>query len=119
RSSRWGTAVRQSWAICHTCCLLSLPPKLLQQRLRLLEVSSVKALGEPPVDGCQQLVGLGTFALLLPQPAQRVFENSSCKPVTARCTTIPPCYGPTLSLLCDCWVPIHPSVCQRPPTRIS
>src|SRR5262245_50282007 len=29
-----------------------------------------KALGEPAVDGCQQLVGLGTFTLLLQQPTQ-------------------------------------------------
>src|SRR5262245_56553498 len=42
----------------------------VQQCLRLLQISGVKALGEPAVDGCQQLVGLGTFALLLPQPAQ-------------------------------------------------
>jgi hypothetical protein len=52
-------------------------------------------------------------------PPQSVFENSSCKPVTARCTTIPPCYGPTLPLLCDRLVPIPPSARQRPPTRIS
>jgi hypothetical protein len=49
---------------------------------------------------------------------ERVFENSSCKPVTARYTTISPCDGPTLSLRCDRWVPIHLSVCQRPPTSL-
>jgi hypothetical protein len=42
----------------------------LQQCLRLLQVSGVKALGEPAVDRREQLVGLTAFALLLPQPAQ-------------------------------------------------
>ncbi len=37
------------------------------------------------------------LALALGQTPKSVFENSSCKPVIARCTTIPPCYGPTLS----------------------
>jgi integrase len=32
---------------------------------------------------------------------------------------ISPCYGPTHPLLCDCLVSIHPSACQRQPTRIS
>ena len=41
-----------------------------QQRLGLLQVGSVKPLGEPAVDGCQQRVGLGTPALALPQAAQ-------------------------------------------------
>jgi hypothetical protein len=49
---------------------LTISPQLLQQRLGLLEVSGGKALGEPAVDGCQQLVGLGPLALLLPQAAQ-------------------------------------------------
>ena len=44
--------------------------QLLQQRLRVLEVGGVKALGEPAVDRRQQLLGLRPFALLLPQPAQ-------------------------------------------------
>ena len=42
----------------------------LQQRLGLPEVSGVKALGEPAVDGSQQFAGFGTLALLLPQAAQ-------------------------------------------------
>jgi hypothetical protein len=33
-------------------------------------VAGVKALGEPAADQCQQLPGLGAFALLLPQAAQ-------------------------------------------------
>ena len=49
-------------------------PMLLRQRLQqgfgLLEVSGVKALGEPAVDRRQQLVGLGALALLLPQAGQ-------------------------------------------------
>ena len=39
----------------------------LLQRFRLLQVSRVKALGEPVVDLCQQLVGCLPLALLLPQ----------------------------------------------------
>jgi len=42
----------------------------VQQRLRLLQVRGVKALGEPGVDRRQQRVGLGALALLLPQAAQ-------------------------------------------------
>ena len=38
----------------------------LLQRFRLLQVSRVKALGEPVVDLCQQLVGCLPLALLLP-----------------------------------------------------
>src|SRR5947209_1111282 len=46
-------------------------PQFLQQCLGLLQVSRVKALGEPAVDRCQQRVGLSPLALLLPQAAQR------------------------------------------------
>ena len=42
----------------------------IQQCLRLLQISRVKALGEPAVDGCQQRVGFGALALLLPQARQ-------------------------------------------------
>jgi hypothetical protein len=42
----------------------------VEQRLGLLEVGGVKALGEPAVDGRQQLMGLGALALLLPQARQ-------------------------------------------------
>ena len=42
----------------------------VQQRLGLLEVGGVKTLGEPVVDGRQEVVGLGTLALLLPQAAE-------------------------------------------------
>jgi hypothetical protein len=44
--------------------------EFLQQHLGLLEVSRVKALGEPAVDRRQQLVGCCALALALPQPAQ-------------------------------------------------
>ena len=42
----------------------------VQQCLRLLQVSGVKALGEPAVDRCEQLAGLGTLVLLLPQAGE-------------------------------------------------
>src|SRR5712692_4272770 len=49
------------------CCTLC---QLLQQCSGLLEVGSVKALGEPAVDGLQQLSGCFTLALVLQQAAQ-------------------------------------------------
>jgi hypothetical protein len=42
----------------------------VQQRLRLLQVRGVKALGEPAVDWCQEAMGFLTFALLLPESSQ-------------------------------------------------
>ena len=42
--------------------------QLLKQRLRLDEIARVEALGEPAVDGRQQLAGLGGTALLAQQP---------------------------------------------------
>jgi CBS-domain-containing membrane protein len=42
----------------------------LQQGLGLLQVSRVKALGEPAVDRRQQLVGISTLALLLPEATE-------------------------------------------------
>jgi hypothetical protein len=44
--------------------------QLFEQRLGLLQVGGVKALGEPAVDWGQQLARLITLALLLPQVAQ-------------------------------------------------
>ena len=44
--------------------------QLFEQRLGLLEIGGVKALGKPPVDGCQELVGLNALALLLPQATE-------------------------------------------------
>ena len=41
--------------------------EFLQQRLSLLEVGRVEALGEPAIDLRQQLAGLSALALALPQ----------------------------------------------------
>ena len=40
-------------------------PQFLQQSLRLLEVSGVKAFGKPTIDRYQQLAGLVPLAVLL------------------------------------------------------
>jgi hypothetical protein len=42
----------------------------VQQRLGVLEVGGVEALGEPAVDRCQQLVGFRALVLALPQARQ-------------------------------------------------
>jgi hypothetical protein len=42
----------------------------VKQRLRLLEVGGVKALGEPAVDRGEELARFAALALLLPQAAQ-------------------------------------------------
>src|SRR5262249_40677110 len=42
----------------------------VQQRLRILQVGGVKALGEPVIDWCQQVIGFLAFPLLLPEPSQ-------------------------------------------------
>ena len=47
-----------------------LASELLQQRLGFLQVRRIKAFREPAVDRREQLVGLKTLALLLPQPAE-------------------------------------------------
>ena len=39
----------------------------LQQRLRILQVSRIKTLGEPMVDWCQEVMGFLALTLLLPQ----------------------------------------------------
>src|SRR5262245_12667738 len=44
--------------------------QLLQQRLRLLEIGGGKPLGEPAIGRREQLAGLRTLILLLPQTAQ-------------------------------------------------
>jgi hypothetical protein len=44
--------------------------ELVQQRLGLLHVGRVEALGEPAIDGHEHLVGFGSLAVLLPQPTQ-------------------------------------------------
>src|SRR5262249_17733590 len=44
--------------------------QLIKQRLGVLQVSGVKALGEPAVDRCQQLIGFDALTLQLPQARQ-------------------------------------------------
>jgi len=44
--------------------------EFIQQRPGLLQVSGVKAFGEPAIDFCQELAGCGTLALVLPQATQ-------------------------------------------------
>ena len=41
-----------------------------KQRSCLLEVCRVKPFGEPPVDGCQEVMGFLAFAVLLPESSQ-------------------------------------------------
>src|SRR5262249_59919589 len=45
-------------------------PHRLQHRLGILQVSGIKALREPPVDWCQEVISFLTFPLLLPQASQ-------------------------------------------------
>src|SRR5713101_5911836 len=49
---------------------IALGSQLLEQRLRLLQICRIKALGEPAVDWRQQLAGRGAFTLALPQASQ-------------------------------------------------
>ena len=60
------------WAKCHSDMVRTpvLSFQLLQQHPRLLEVGRVKTLGKPAIDRRQQLIGLGTLPLLLPQAGQ-------------------------------------------------
>src|SRR5215510_6252971 len=44
--------------------------QLCQQGFGLLEIDRVKALCEPTVDLCQQLMGRGPLPLLLPEPRE-------------------------------------------------
>src|SRR5215831_8275915 len=50
--------------------VLRLSPQLFQQRLGLLQVGGVEALGEPAVDRGQELARFHALALLLPQARQ-------------------------------------------------
>ena len=40
--------------------------ELFQQGFGLLEVGGIKALGEPAIDGCQQLISISALVLALP-----------------------------------------------------
>ena len=48
-------------------CSHVLSPQFFEQGFGLLQVGSVKALGKPAIDRCQQVVGFLALALLLPQ----------------------------------------------------
>src|SRR6266446_406580 len=54
------------------CAMSSAFPsgQCIKQCSSLLEVSGVKPLGEPAVDRCEQVVGFGALALLLPEARQ-------------------------------------------------
>jgi hypothetical protein len=57
--------------------LYPLDPQSFQQCPGLLQVSRDRALGEPVVDRCQQLVDLGTLALMLPSRLKLSAARSS------------------------------------------
>ena len=78
-ATRGGAPLRRWWAHGGSggWCRRVLAPECLQQRLGLLEVGRVKALGEPAIDRRQQLVGFGPLALLLPQAARLMAARSS------------------------------------------
>jgi hypothetical protein len=67
-----GTLTLTSEVVAEKAVLLtaSLSRQRLQQRLRLLQVSGVKAFGEPVVDRGQEVMGFLAFALLLPQASE-------------------------------------------------
>jgi hypothetical protein len=44
--------------------------QLIQQRLSLLQIERVEALGEPAVDRREKIAGLLSLALITPQPSQ-------------------------------------------------
>jgi hypothetical protein len=52
------------------CCHDRKSTELVEQRLGVLEVDGTEALGEPPIDRCEQVACLGAPALLLPQPSE-------------------------------------------------
>jgi|ERR1700722_13054941 hypothetical protein len=43
--------------------------KLLQKRLRILQIRGIEALGEPAVDGCEKVMCLWPLTLIAPQPS--------------------------------------------------
>src|SRR5690348_6343828 len=45
-------------------------PQLLQQRLRLLEVRRIEALGEPAIERREQVAGFGALALVAPEAGE-------------------------------------------------
>src|SRR5262245_42305543 len=45
-------------------------PQLVEQRLRLLQIGGIEALGEPAVDRCEEVAGFGATALIAPKPGE-------------------------------------------------
>jgi hypothetical protein len=45
-------------------------PELIEQRLGFLEISGVKALGEPVIHRGEEVIGFLAFALLLPEASE-------------------------------------------------
>jgi Binding-prot-dependent transport system membrane comp, N-term/Binding-protein-dependent transport system inner membrane component len=70
RSTTGRTSPASGHSPAKACSVAGTLREFLQQRLRLLEVCRVKALGKPAVDGGQQLAGFSPLTLALPQPAQ-------------------------------------------------
>ena len=70
-ATRCGAPLRRWWANGGSggWCRFVLAPEFLQQRLRLLEVSRVKALGEPAIDGRESFTRFVPLPLLLLQAA--------------------------------------------------
>jgi hypothetical protein len=54
----------------HSHTRISSSRQLVEQRLRLLQIGGVEALGEPAVNRRQQVVPLGTAPLFAPQPGE-------------------------------------------------
>ncbi len=51
--------------------------QLIEQCLGILQIGRIKALGEPRVDWCQEVIGFLAFPLLLPEVARLVAARSS------------------------------------------
>jgi hypothetical protein len=56
---------KQSWHTVPSVWLLMPLAQCIEERFGLLGVNGVKALGEPAIHFCLELVGFGAFALLL------------------------------------------------------
>ena len=70
-SPKTKTSVALGWSLLSgKRFFLALSPKLVQQRLRLLQIFRLKPFGEPVVDLRQHLLGFLLFPLSQPQPAQ-------------------------------------------------
>src|SRR4051794_41903624 len=75
RSHSWPrqriVGLTRKWSFAPDFCTRKSPAHALcKQCLCVPQIGGVKALGEPAVDRCEQLVGCGTLALLLPQAGE-------------------------------------------------